>query len=210
MMDWLNNLLAVAMAAVSQRNAGAITALFFIVALTEAGIPFPFILDSVLFFTSYKSGPLSNDLLIVFLVVFCGRQFGSSAIYWATRFLGNTFINWIAKRFHNLPDNLERFKGRLSHNAVIAIAIPRLTGLLTLISIASGTICLPYPYFILGVALSAFIFDGALILLGFIFREGFKYLGFYPEAWQVIVVLVVVICIVWVVSHFLVRRISSS
>jgi membrane protein DedA with SNARE-associated domain len=209
-MDWLDNLLALAMEAVNQRSAAAIVTLFFIVALTEAGIPFPFILDSVLFFTSYKAGPLSDDLLIVFLVVFCGRQFGSSAVYWLTRFLGAPFINWLAKRFHNLPRNLERFKERLSHNAIMAIAIPRLTGLLTLISVTAGTICLPYHYFVLGVALSALIFDGGLILLGFIFREGFKYLGFYPEAWQVIVVLVAVICVIWMAIHFSVRRRSST
>jgi membrane protein DedA with SNARE-associated domain len=208
-MDWLDNLFAIALEAVNQRSAAAIVTLFFIVALTEAGVPFPFILDSVLFLTSYKAG-LSDELLIVFLVVFFGRQFGSSAVYWATRFIGAPFINWLSKRFHNLPRNLERFKERLSHNAVIAVAIPRLTGLLTLISMTAGTICLPYHYFVLGVAMSALIFDGGLILFGFIFRAGFKYLGFYPEAWEVIVVLVAVICVIWLIIHFSVRRRSST
>ncbi len=208
MFDWLDQLFAVAMDAVNQGNAAAMATLFFIVALTEIGIPFPFILDSVLFFTSYSAGPLSIQLMVVFLMVFLGRQCGSAALYWLTRSLGNPLINWIGRRFPKVPSTLEKLQTNLSSHAIMAVTIPRLTGLLTLVSIASGTIRLRYSYFVLGVALSSIIFDGALIVLGFITRQGFEYLGFTPSAWHVIVALVVVISLVWVVTHVLIKKIS--
>jgi membrane protein DedA with SNARE-associated domain len=208
MFEWLDQLFAVAMDAVNQGNAAAMATLFFIVALTEIGIPFPFILDSVLFFTSYSAGPLSVQVMLVFLMVFLGRQFGSTVVYWLTRLLGNALINWLGKRFPKVSGNLERLENNLSTHAVMAVTIPRLTGLLTLVSIASGAIRLRYYYFVLGVALSSFIFDGALIVLGYITKQGFEYLGFTPSAWHVIVALVIVISLVWVVTHVLIKKIS--
>ena len=208
MFDWLDQLFAIAMDAVSQRNAAAMITLFFVVALTEIGIPFPFILDSVLFFTSYSAGPLSFQLLMVFLMVFLGRQCGSAVLYWLIRSLGNPLINWIGKRFPKVPSNLEKLENNLSGHAIMAVTIPRLTGLLTLVSMASGAIRLRYSYFFLGVALSSVIFDGALILLGYITRQGFAYLGFAPSAWHVIVALVVVISLVWVIIHVLIKKMS--
>ena len=171
MFDWLDQLFAVAMDAVNQGNTVAMITLFFIVTLTEIGIPFPFILDSILFFTSYSAGPISFSEMIVFSMVFLGRQFGSTVLYWLTRFLGNALINWIGKRFPRIPRNLERLENNLSSHAIMAVAIPRLTGLLTLVSIAGGTIRMRYSYFVLGVALSSLIFDGALIVLGYITKQ---------------------------------------
>ena len=208
MFEWLDQLLAIAMDAVNQGSAAAMVTLFFIVALTEIGIPFPFILDSVLFFTSYSAGPISMQVMIVFLMVFLGRQVGAAVLYWLTRLLGSPLINWIGKRFPKVPSTLERLEKNLSSHAIMAVTIPRLTGLLTLVSIAAGAIRLRYYYFLLGVALSSFIFDGALIVLGYITRQGFDYLDFTPTAWQVIVALVVIIALVWVITHVLIRRMS--
>ena len=207
MFDWLGELFSIAMTAVYQGNAAAMVSLLSLVALTEAGIPLPFILDSVLFFTSYKNGPLSIQVLIVLLTVFIGRQFGANVIYWLTRFLGNAFISWLGKRYRSLQNNLDRLEARLSNHAVPAVIVTRLTGLLTLASVASGAVCMRYHYFIVGVALSALIFDGVLILLGFITRNGLDLLGFTPSTWQVIVGLVIIISLVWVIFHLVLRRI---
>ena len=150
MFDWLGELFSIAMTAVYQGNAAAMVSLLSLVALTEAGIPLPFILDSVLFFTSYKNGPLSIQVLIVLLTVFLGRQFGANVIYWLTRFLGNAFISWLGKRYRSLQNNLDRLETRLSSHAVPAVIVTRLTGLLTLASVASGAVCMRYHYFIVG------------------------------------------------------------
>ncbi len=56
MMAWFNELVAIAMDAVSQSSPGAVVALFFVAALTEVGVPFPFVIDGVLFVTSYQKG----------------------------------------------------------------------------------------------------------------------------------------------------------
>ena len=209
MIEWFDAVVSQAMGAVHQGNIGALSTLFFTVALTEAGVPLPFILDTVLFFTSYQSGILSMQVLWVFLMVFLGRLFGSSLVYWITRLSGNALTNRFEKRFPSLRSKVDRLINKLSHHAPLAVALCRLTSLLTLASMASGAIGLHYYYFIGGVVLSSIIFDGALIALGFATRLGFDRLGFTPSAWHVVVGLIIGIALVWIIIRFLLRRSSS-
>ena len=203
---WLDVLISQAMDVLNQGNAIGLITFFLVVTLTEVGVPFPYVLDSVIFLTSYQNGPLSVQVLRILLVVFLGRQAGAAIVYWLTRLCGDRLINWLEKSFTSLRSNLDRFIVKLSSQAYLAVAATRLTGLLTLVSVASGALRLRYRPFFLGVALSALIFDGSLIVLGFITRQGFQYLGFTPSLWAVIAGFMVVIILVWVVRHFFFQR----
>ena len=198
------------MTAVNEWNPGAVVTLFLVVALTEGGIPLPFILDTVLFYTSFQYGPVSVQVLSVFLIIFWGRQFGAAIVYWVTRFLGTTFFNWLGKRFPSILTSLGNIDEKLQTNAALTVAIPRLAGLMTFASVTSGALRLRYSSFVLGVGLSSVIFDGSLILLGYLTRQGFNYLGFSPHPWQIIVVLIVIICMVWLIRYYFVRRKSHQ
>src|SRR4030042_5770675 len=154
-MEWIDTVLSQIMAAINQGNAPAMVALFFIVALTEIGIPFPFILDTALFLTSYHTGIISSQVALVFGVVFLGRQFGAGLLYWLTRLPGNAFINWLGKRYPSIANKLLTVEATLGSQAIWAISIARLTGLLTVASVASGAIGLPYYCLVLGVLFSS-------------------------------------------------------
>lgn len=206
---WLNNLIAQAMAVLGGGNITALAALFLVVILTEAGVPFPFVLDSAIFLSTYQHGPFSIQVLRIVLVVFIGRQAGASAIYWLARHLGVRLTDWAARRFASVRNGLTGLKSRLKSQAFLTVAMSRLTSLLTLSSIASGTICLPFRSFCLGVALSAVIFDGSLVLLGFITQRWFHYLHFAPSPWLIIIGLVALIILVWV-GRFLTGREKRS
>jgi membrane protein DedA with SNARE-associated domain len=201
-MEWIEEVLSQVMNAINQGNITALVALFFIVVLTEMGIPFPFILDAALFFTSYQSGIISGQVGIVFLVVFVGRQFGSGLLYWLTRLPGNVFINWLGRRFPSIPRGLTKIETRLGKDAILAIAIARLSSLLTVASVASGAIGLRYYYLVLGVALSAVIFDGVLLLLG----SGIGVFLPHLPPWIIVIGLIVLLAIVWGVHLAWVRR----
>jgi membrane protein DedA with SNARE-associated domain len=206
MFEWLDQLIQGAMMAINQASPYATITLFFVVALTEVGIPFPFILDSVLFLSSYQSGMEPLQILYIILIVFLGRQFGASVIYWLTRFLGNAFIFWLGKRSPSFKNNWGRIVERLSTQAPMAIAITRVTGLLTLVSVVSGAISIRYTSFILGVTLSAIIFDGSLVILGLITKYGFQLLGFTPSTWHVVIGIILVTAIVMFGIQYMTRK----
>jgi membrane protein DedA with SNARE-associated domain len=201
-MEWFSEVLSQVMNAINQGNITALVALFFIVILTEMGIPFPFILDAALFFTSYESGIISGQVGTVFLVVFIGRQLGATALYWLTRLPGNAFINWLGRRFPSIPRGLTKIETRLGKDAILAIAIARLSGLLTVASVAAGAIGLRYYFLVLGVALSAVIFDGVLLLLG----SGMGVFLPHLPPWAIVIGLIVLLAIAWGIHLIWVRR----
>lgn len=205
-MAWFNELMSLAMDAVTQGSVSALIALFLVAALTEVGVPFPFVIDGVLFITSYESGLWSAQVLRVILALLLGREVGSAVIYWLCRFLSNTFITWLGKRFPTLSDKLVWLNTRLSSRAPLAVAIARLTpGLLTPSSVAAGCIAMRYYYFALGIVLASIIADGALIAFGFAARHGLRYLGFTPSGWEVVGALLIAVLLV-LLGRWLWRR----
>ena len=95
---------------------------------------------------------------------------------------------------------------RLSTQAPMPIAVVRITGLMTLASVISGAMRIRYVSFITGVALSALIFDGSLIILGLITKYGFAFIGFKPSIWHVAAGLIVVMSIVMIVISLRSRK----
>ena len=186
MIEWLYELIAGAFGALGQGNPLSLLILFLVTVLTEAGIPFPFILDSVLFVSGFETGTLTLQLAFTALVVFAGRQVGASIIYWLFRFPGAAITTWIEKRFPSFHRKLQNVTEKLHSKAVTGVALTRLTGLLTLVSTASGLLRVKYLHFIAGVALSSLIFDGALVVTGIIAGSKLQQYGYTPTTLEVI------------------------
>ena len=207
MIELLNHLATQALESINRGDLSALSALFFVSALTEVGIPFPFLLDTILIITGYRTGLVSIEVGLIMVSLLAGRVFGAAVIYWLTRSVGMAFVGWLSGRFPLIRSRLTWLTGKLSCRAPLAVAIARLTpGLLTPSSVASGVICLRYTYFVLGIALSSVIADSALLILGFATASGLKYLGFRPSIWLVVVALVLLISAGWAVRQFIVRR----
>jgi len=210
MFEIIDELIKTAMTSITSGSPVAIITLFLVVALTECGVPFPFILDGVLFFTSYDAAASPLHIVFVMFIVFLGREFGSSVIYWIVRLLGNAAIYWFGKRYKRLKYNWAQMTKKLSTQAPMPIAVVRITGLMTLASVISGAMRIKYTSFVAGVALSALIFDGSLIILGLITKYGFQVIGFKPSFIHVAVGLIVVMSIVMIVMTIRSRRRSSN
>lgn len=198
------------MSAIAQGSPLAIITLFFVVALTECGIPFPFVLDTVLFFASYQAGVHIGNILLVMFIVFMGRQFGAALIYWLTRLVGNAVIYWFSRRYKHLKHNWAQLTVKLSKDAPMAIALVRITGLMTLASAVAGAMRIGYLQFFLGVTLSAVIFDGSLVVLGLITKYGFQFINFTPSIWHVMLGIIILMSLVMVISRFATRKRSSK
>lgn len=172
--------------AVNQASLVALTALFLVAALTEVGVPFPFVIDGALFFIAYRKGVFSPELGLIMLSLFLGRVAGSAVIYWLTRFIGAPFVNRFRRRSAAFDRKLAWFTDRIARRPSLAVTIGRLTpGLLTMTSVASGATALPHHHFIAGIALSSLIADSVLVILGAATKFGFGYFSLTPSLWMV-------------------------
>ncbi len=206
-MEWFTELVARATQALREASFGALAALFIVSGLTEVGVPFPFLLDSVLFYAGYEFGMLSPRVGLILAALLLGREMGGGAIYWLSYFLGEQAIVRLEKRFPSLRGKLQRVVARLGHNAPVAVAIARLTpGLLSAASVSSGACGVRYRHFALGIVLASAVADGALLASGIVTNQSLRYLGFKPPTWLLIVIFAVVACLVWAIPRIWVSR----
>jgi len=187
MIDWINAALATLAASTSVDNPAGLAAIFLIAASCDIGIPFPFVLDTIVFFTVYKLGALSWPVLLVLVVLLGGSMMGTSILYWVSRLLGSRFVDWVGRRSKFLRRNLEQFQNRLGKWRIPLIVAARLTpGLMQVSSVAAGTTRIPYHQMVLSVVFSFVVYDGTLIALGTIARLGLRDVGPQYSAWIVI------------------------
>jgi membrane protein DedA with SNARE-associated domain len=199
-MDWFNSLLTTITTAVAQNSFAALATLFLVAMLTEIGMPFPFIIDGALLVASYENGLLSFHVLFVIVALTLGRLVGATAIYWLSRFAGDKFIGWLARRFPKLKllEKMAWLNARLHRHAMWAVAVARLTpGLLTPSTVAAGCSGVKYYRLVLGIILASIIADGALVIVGVITKYGLTFLGFTPSTWEVLLALAAVIFLIW-------------
>jgi membrane protein DedA with SNARE-associated domain len=187
MIDWINAALATLAASINVNNPGGLAAIFFIAASCDIGIPFPFVLDTIVFFTTYEVGALSWPVLLVLLTLLSGSLLGTSILYWVSRLLGTRFVNWLGRRSKVLRRSLEQFQNRLGRWTVPAIVAARLTpGSMQVSSVVAGTVRIRYHRMVLAILFSFIIYDGILIILGTLARLGFKDVGPQYSFWIVL------------------------
>ena len=210
MIEWINGALSTLAASISVDNPRGLAAIFFITVSCDIGIPFPFVLDTILFFTTYKMGALSWPVLLIILMLLGGSLLGTSIIYWLSRLLGPRFVDWIGRRSKFLQRNIERFQNRLGRWTIPLIIAARLTpGLMQVSSVAAGTVRVPYYQMVLAIVLSLVIYDGTLIILGTLARLGLKDVG--PEySFWIVLVFVAVMTVVFLAIHLIRRRSKLS
>jgi membrane protein DedA with SNARE-associated domain len=206
MIDWINAALATLAASISVDNPTGLAAIFFIAASCDIGIPFPFVLDTIVFFTTYEIGALSWPVLLVLVMLFGGSLLGTSILYWVSRLLGPRFVDWIGRRSRFLRRNLEQFQNRLGKWTIPIIVAARLTpGLMQVSSVAAGTTRIPYYQMVLSMVFSFIVYDGTLIALGTLARLGLGDVGPEYSAW-IVIGFVVIMTAVFAATHFIRRR----
>ena len=206
MIEWINEVLSTMAASISVDNPGGLAAIFFLTVSADIGIPFPFVLDTILFFTTYTAGPFSSPVLLIIIMLLSGELLGTSIIYWLSRLLGTRFIDWMTRRSRFLRRNLEQFQNRSGKWSVLAIAAARLTpGLMQVSSVAAGSLHFRYYRLVLAIVLSSIVYDGTLITLGTLARLGLR--GVEPQysVW-IALVFVVVMMVVFAIIHLIRRR----
>jgi membrane protein DedA with SNARE-associated domain len=210
MIDWINGALSTLAASINVDNPGGLAAIFFITVSADIGIPFPFVLDTILFFTTYELGAFSLPVLLIILMIWGGRLLGTGIIYWVSRLLGTRFVDWVGKRSKFLRRNFEQFQNRLGSWTIPVIVAARLTpGLMQVSSVAAGTVRVRYYKVVLAIILSSIVYDGTLIILGALARLGLKNVGPEYSAW-IVIGFVAIMTVVFVAVHLIRRRFKWS
>ncbi len=210
MIEWINSGLAALAASISAENPGGLAAIFFMTVSCDIGIPFPFVLDTILFFTTYEMGALSWPVLLIIVMIWSGRLLGTGIVYWASRLLGTRLVDWVGRRSKFLRRNLEQFQNRLGKWTIPAIVAARLTpGLMQVSSVAAGTARIPYYQVVLAIIFSSVAYDGTLIALGTLARLGLKDVGPEYSAW-IVIGFVGIMAVVFVTVHLIRRRFTDS
>jgi membrane protein DedA with SNARE-associated domain len=208
MIDWINGALATLAASINANNPGGLAAIFFITVSCDIGIPFPFVLDTILFFTTYELGAFSWPVLLIILMIWGGRLLGTGIIYWVSRLLGTRFVDWVGRRSKFLRRNFEQFQNRLGRWTIPVIVAARLTpGLMQVSSVAAGTMRVRYYQVVLAIIFSSIVYDGTLVALGTLARLGFKDVEPEYSAW-IVIGFVGIMTVVFVAVHLIRRRIK--
>lgn len=137
--------------------------------LGEAGLPFPWVSQGVLFYFGYLVARGSTHLLLPLLAaVLAGSLGGSAALYFLARRWGSPLLLRYGRHLRLKPESLDRAGERLGGRmGFLSVAIGRLTpGLLVPTSLASGLLRLPFRLFVAGVVLSEVAWNGAFLTLG--------------------------------------------
>ncbi len=210
MIAWINAALATLASSINVDNPAGLAAIFFIAASCDIGIPFPFVLDTIVFFTTYEVGPLSWPVLLVIVMLFGGSLLGTSILYWISRLLNTRFADWVGRRSKFLQRNFEQFQNRLDKWKIPVIVAARLTpGLMQVSSVAAGTMRVPYYQLVLASVFSFIVYDGTLIVLGTLARLGLRDVGPEYSAW-IVIGFVGIMTAIFVAVHLIRRRLSGA
>jgi membrane protein DedA with SNARE-associated domain len=206
MIEWINEALSTLAASISTDNPAGLAAIFFIAMSCDIGVPFPFVLDTIVFFTTYEVGALSWPVLLVLVMLLGGSMLGTSILYWISRLLGPRFVGWVGRRSKFLQRNFEQFQNRLDRWKILVIVAARLTpGLMQVSSVAAGTMRISYYRMVLAIVFSFIVYDGTLVALGTIARLGLKDVG--PEySFWIVLGFVAIMAAIFVIIHLIRRR----
>ncbi len=233
MMEWLNWLGTIALQATSHLAPQVVGGLFLVALFTELGVPFPGVMDGVLFLIGYDLGRHWLPALVVPLALMAGRQSGAGLVFWAARSISAPIKKRLGSRFslealrQDIANNhgggrravfalLARLGAQLSRTSGLnlaaspasAIALGRVTpGLLTACSVACGVLGVNYYYFVAGVAISSLLADLALIAIGLTAGTLLPFFGVtVPIFWMVVIGIALNILLIYFLGRWLLRR----
>lgn len=204
MLTAFSDLMSQALAAIGGGSPVAILALYIVATPEEVGVPFPFVMDTVLYYHGFSIERLWWQVVVLILALLFGRLLGASVVYWISRIGLGRLFRWLAGRHQRIWERLLRFKevadrkvpiavaaGRLSAEVTavigfarffsgspVAVALARLTpGLLTATSVASGMLSVRYASFVLGITAASLFADLAVVTLGAVLGYGYRFFG---------------------------------
>jgi membrane protein DedA with SNARE-associated domain len=231
MAEFLSQFTAHAFHIISAGDVQDLSAVFLVACLTEFGIPFPFMIDTVLFLLGYQISAVWLKAMIVIFILFIAREAGANIVYWIFRSLGHPVIKWLIIKFPGVSLKFRKISGKLKIQSTLALILSRLSaeaplavsglalrapvtvalsrltpGLLSLTSVASGTLRLRYFYFVTGTGIASLFSDCTVLIFGVFTGYVLHQVISTPPAWLLIIGIIINISFVMILQFFVWRR----
>ncbi|MDP9325709.1 MAG: DedA family protein [Candidatus Dormibacteraeota bacterium] len=143
-------------------------AVFGVIALEEVGIPVPLPGDAFIAFAGHLVARRALDPVSAFLAVVLGAMIGSSVLYWLARIYGQPFVKRYGPYMHVKQKRIDRLERWFKRWGPLAVVIGRhIPGLRIVLSLCAGLFGVSYPVFVSSVALSASLWAGMFLVIGF-------------------------------------------
>lgn len=147
-------------------------ALFVLLLIEEAGIPLPAPGDT--FIALAGAQPHRTLIYTIQVLALCTLAvfLGSSALYWAMRLGGRSFLNRYGRYLHLTPQRMERIEGWIIKRGALAIILGRLIpGLRIPTTVMCGLSNVRYRDFAPSAALAGLIWSALYFLLGAVLQR---------------------------------------
>jgi membrane protein DedA with SNARE-associated domain len=143
-------------------------ALFVVLLLEESGIPMPLPGDLVMLFAGVRVREGQLALLTALLLMEAGTLLGATFLYLVARRGGRPVLYRYGRFLHLDLDKLDKAEDFLRRYGLLAIVLGRLVpGLRIPTTLAAGVFGVPYPVFLLALALGASGYILVFFLLGY-------------------------------------------
>jgi membrane protein DedA with SNARE-associated domain len=143
-------------------------ALFLLLFVEEAGVPLPMPGDIVIMFAGYRASQDLMGILEAAISVTLGVQLGSTLLYLVSRRFGHAILYRYGRFIHLDEEKLKRVERWIHERGPIMVLVGRLTpGLRTPTSIISGVFEIPFHQFLFFTTISALIWSGFWLSLGY-------------------------------------------
>jgi len=146
--------------------------IFAFVFVQEIGIPTPIPNEVMLLFAGYFASTGALSFPLVFLAAVAGDIIGTSILFFVFNYFGHYLFEKKPKWFPLKREDIRRIENKLEHKGRWGIFLGRLMPYLRgYVSIAAGLLQVDYKVFISVAVLSAVIWSGGYVTLGFILGD---------------------------------------
>lgn len=181
-------------------------ALFLVLFVEEAGVPLPMPGDIVIMFAGYRASQNLMGLVEAAISVTLGVQMGSTLLYLLSRRFGHAILYRYGRFIHLDEAKLSKVQRWIQERGPIMVLIGRLTpGFRTPTSIISGVFEIPFHQFLLFTTISAVIWSGFWLSLGYL--GGAKLLPLARELHNPLIYLAIAVVVLALAAAYRWKRI---
>ncbi len=237
MIEWLTHVYSFIIQTISVGGPHNLIAILGVAGFSEFGVPFPLVVDTLLFVLGYRIANLWLETILVVLVLMAGRVIGSSLVYLLAHTVGSPILHWLGRHFPHWRTRVDKISRRFVRKSSLTAAISRISakaslatsatgfrfalplivasgrltpGMRGMTVVASGTLGFRYRYFALGIGMASFLSDIASLFMGVVTGYGLRQLNIDPSSWLIFVTIAINIGIIMVMQRFLWGRLAAK
>jgi len=142
--------------------------------ISEAGVPLPFPNYLLIIYAAYLAAQGQGNVFLALLFTVLGIVLGAWLLFWVALKGGKPFLLRFGKYIKLQPERLARAEEWFAKRGGLAVTVGRLTpGLRIQIALVAGVFNVRHDVFLYSTAISAVIWTGFYLCVGYLLRTGY-------------------------------------